>query len=68
MALNGYTTLLFQIHIIKHLALSNLNCLSVFQESVSQCTLAMINVGYNAEISDFVHIFKFLRKDNEKNG
>jgi hypothetical protein len=28
----------------------------------------MINVGYNAEISDFVHIFKFLRKDNEKNG
>ena len=57
MALDGYALLLLQIHIIKDLVLHLPvgKCLGQFQKTVSQGTLAMVNVRYYAEIPYVLH-------------
>jgi hypothetical protein len=53
--LDGDTALTLQIHIVEHLSLSNLYGFSVLKQSVCQSRLAVVNVGYDAEISYMIH-------------
>ena len=57
MALNGDATLAFKVHVIKHLGLHILSHHGTcgFKESVGKRTLAMVDMGNNAEISYRVH-------------
>ena len=53
--LDGNTTFTLQIHIIKHLALCYLNGLSIFQQTVGQGTLTMVNMRNDTEVSYMIH-------------
>ena len=55
MTLDGYASLSLQIHVVKHLALSYLDCLRMLQQSVGKRRLAMVDVGNNTEISYIIH-------------
>ena len=52
------SSLALQIHIVKHLSLQVLAAygVSVFQQTVGKGTLAMVNMGYDAEISYIFHL------------
>ena len=54
-ALDSDTTLTLQVHVIKHLSLSDLNGLGEFQHPVCQRRLAMIDMRNDTEISDMIH-------------
>ena len=54
-ALDGYATLTFKVHVVEHLSLGHLNGVGVFQETVGQCALAMVNMGDDAEVANVVH-------------
>ena len=58
MALDGNTLFPLQIHIIKHLVfhLSGTQCLGKFDETVSQCTFTVIDMGYDTKISYVLHL------------
>ena len=60
MALDGDSALALQVHIIKHLSIRDLNGISIFQQTVSQCTLTVVNVCNNAEITYILHKNRFL--------
>ena len=49
MALDCDSTFTFQVHIVQHLSLCNLNCLRIFQQTVSQCRLTVVNVCNDAK-------------------
>ena len=55
MALDGNAALAFQIHVVKHLVLGNLNGLGVFQHTVSQSRLAVVYMGNDAEVPYVLH-------------
>ncbi len=63
MALDGYATLTLEIHIVKHLSLKilTLNGVGVFKQSVGQSTLAVVNMGYYAEVADILHYIRDFR-------
>ena len=52
---DGDAALLFEVHIVEHLPFGHGNGLCVLQQTVSQCTLSVIDVGNDAEISDVLH-------------
>ena len=54
-ALDGDATLTLQVHVIKHLSLSDLYGLGEFQHSVSQRRLSVIDMRNDTEISDMIH-------------
>ena len=66
MALNGYATLSLKVHIIEHLGLQVLTYYSAcgLEQTVGKCAFAVVNMGNNAEIPDFVHVqfFNFFAK------
>ena len=68
MALNGDATLLFKVHIIKHLPLRHGNSLRVFQQTVCQSALPVVDMGNDAEVSDVLHekVYILLRKGTKK--
>ena len=53
--LDGNATLLLQVHIVKHLALSNFYSLRVLQKTVCQSTFPMVYMGYDTEITYIIH-------------
>ena len=55
MALDGNTSFLLQIHIIKHLPVSHLNSVGKLQQAVCQGRFTMVNVGNNAEVAYILH-------------
>ena len=57
MAFYCYTSFLLQIHIVKHLAFSNLNGVCKLQKSVSKSTLSVIYMCYDTKISYSFHLF-----------
>ena len=54
-ALDGNAAFLLQIHIIKHLSLRNLDGVGVLQKTVGKCTLTVVDVGNDAEVSYMLH-------------
>jgi len=58
MALDGYASFPFQIHIIQNLILKIPFCQGMcnLNQAVSQGTFSMVNVCNDAEISDPVHL------------
>ena len=58
MALDCDATLTLKIHIIQHLSLHILTFhrFGVFQQTVGQGTLSMINMGNNTKIADILHL------------
>jgi hypothetical protein len=65
-ALNGDTSLLLQIHVIKHLSLRYLYCLCLFQQSVGNSTLAVVDVGNDTKVSYILHKKSNLRAKVQK--
>ncbi len=59
MALDGNPSLFLQIHIIKHLALGYLYRIGKLKQTVCQGRLAVVNVGYNAEITYILHLLSY---------
>ena len=55
-ALDCDTALSFQIHIVEHLTLCDLNRLGLLQQTVCQGTFTMVNMCNNAEISYLIYI------------
>ena len=58
MALDGDATFLFKVHIVEHLSLRNLNRLGTFEQTVSQGTFTVVNMGDNAEIAYVIHLWE----------
>ena len=58
MALDGDSALAFEIHIVEHLGLHVFggDRLGVLEQSISECTLPMVDVGDDAEVAYVVHI------------
>ena len=59
-ALDGDTTFPLQVHVVKHLSLSNLDGLSLLQQTVCQGTFTMVDMCNNAEISYFIYILHII--------
>ena len=57
MALDGNATLALEIHVVKHLGLHVLagNSVSVLEQSVGECALAVVNVCHDAEVAYCFH-------------
>ena len=53
MALDGDTTLLFEVHVVEHLSLGYVYGLCCLQQTVGQRRLSMVDVGNDAKIPDF---------------
>lgn len=64
MTLNGDATFAFQIHIVEHLPFGNLYGSGALQKPVGKGRLAVINVGYDAEVAYFVLVHH--RKSSKK--
>jgi len=56
-AFDGNTTLTFQVHVIEHLILelAIIHGFRILEKAVGQCTFTMVDMRYNAEISDVFH-------------
>jgi len=54
-ALDGNAALTFQVHVVQHLSFGHLYGLRTFQQSVGQCGLAVVDVGYDAKVSYLIH-------------
>jgi hypothetical protein len=66
-ALDGDAPLALQVHIVEHLPFGHLNGFGIFQQTVGQGRLSMVDMGYDAEVSDIIHIgFCTLRCKNTK--
>ena len=61
MALDGDALLFLEVHVIQHLVLHfpGAQSLCQFNEPVGKCTLAVVNVGDNAEVPDIFHKMLF---------
>ena len=57
MALDGDAALLLQIHVVEHLPLGDLDGFRVLQQSVGQGRFAVVDMRYDAEISDVIHVY-----------
>lgn len=55
MALDGDTALLLEIHVVEHLSLNNLYSIGVFQKPVGKRRLTVVDMRYNAKVSDVLH-------------
>jgi hypothetical protein len=55
MALDGDTTFLFEVHVVKHLALSNLDGIGELKQAVGKCRLSVVDVCNDAEVSNMLH-------------
>jgi hypothetical protein len=55
-ALDGDASFLFEFHVVEHLALSDVDGVSKFEEAVGECALAVVNVCYDAKVSDVLHL------------
>ena len=64
MALDGDATLALEIHIIEHLGLHILggHGIGALQQTVGKCRLAMVDMRYDAEISDIFHLSNLILK------
>ena len=53
----GNASLLLELHVVQHLFghLSGRNRVCDFQEPIRKRGLAVVDVGYNAEVSDVIH-------------
>jgi hypothetical protein len=58
MALNGNPALALEVHIIQGLRLhiAFVNSMGILQQTVGQCTFAVVDVCYNAKIADISHV------------
>ena len=56
-ALDGDAPLPFKVHIVENLILvfPFRDCVCLFKKAVSQGAFTVVNMGYNAEITDTVH-------------
>ena len=55
-ALDGDATLFLQLHVVEHLSLGDLNGVGMFEQTVGQCRLAVIDMGNDTEIPYIVHV------------
>ena len=55
-ALDGDTALFFQVHVVEHLTLCNLNGARALKQAVGKGALAVVNMGYDAEIAYFFQV------------
>ena len=60
MALDGDTSLLFQIHIIQHLSFGYLDGIGELQQAVGQSRFAMIDMGYDTKVT-YILFHSFLK-------
>ena len=60
MTLDGDASLAFQIHVVEHLVLGNLDGIGVFQHTVSQSRLAVVYMGNDAEVPYVLHVIHSL--------
>ena len=60
MALDGNTFFTFQVHVIQHLRLHIpvRYGMGKLQQAVCQGTFTVVNMGYDTEIPNILHIFK----------
>ena len=63
MALDGDTLLTLEVHVVEHLSLhlTLVQRVSLFEESVSKGTLAVIDVSNNTEIANILHLVSKLQ-------
>ena len=55
MALDGNSSFLLQIHVIKHLSFGHLDGLGKLQQTIGQSRLAVVNMSNNAKIAYILH-------------
>jgi hypothetical protein len=60
MALDGYSAFALKVHVVEHLPVCDLNCVGKFEQAVSQSRLAVVNVGYDAKVSNILHIYNYV--------
>ena len=60
MTLDGDTALALQIHVVEHLPLGHFDGVGVFQQTVSQSALAVVDVGNDAEVPNMLHKYEIL--------
>ena len=66
---NGDALLAFEVHIVEHLVLQLAlgEGFGLFEESVCQGTLTVVDVGYNTKVTNCFHLLRNLScKDSEK--
>ena len=58
-ALDGDALFAFEVHIVEHLRLhfALVQGVGFFQQTVRQCALSVVDVGYDAKIAYVLHIF-----------
>jgi hypothetical protein len=62
------TTFALEIHIVEHLCLQVLLCdgVGIFEQTVGKSAFAVVDVSYDAEVTDIFHSCGFLtRKDTD---
>ncbi len=57
MTLDGDATLALKVHIVEHLVFGNGNGFGIFQQTVGQCRLTMVYMGYDAKIANILHVY-----------
>ncbi len=65
MTLDSDTPFPLKVHIVKYLTFCNLGGMSIFQEPVGQCAFPMVDMGYDTEIPDMLHIKSYSFKESE---
>ena len=56
MALDGDASLLFEIHVVEHLPLSDFHSVGLFKQTVGKCRLSVVYVCNNAKVSYMFHV------------
>jgi hypothetical protein len=66
-ALDGYSTFTFQVHVIENLSLHvfALNGFGHLKQSVGQRTLTVVDMGNNAKVTDILHLAAKLNTNRE---
>ncbi len=56
-ALDGDAAFALEVHVVEYLGLHVFlaDCVGIFEQTVGQCALAVVNVGYYAKIADIFH-------------
>ena len=55
MALDGDAAFFLEVHVVEHLSLCHLDGVSVFEEAVGECTLAVVDMSYDTEVTYVFH-------------
>jgi hypothetical protein len=55
MAFDGNATLTLEVHVIEHLTFCYLDGVCPFEETVGQCALAMVYMGYDTKVTNMFH-------------